>query len=82
MCSICSFWYVLINSFYAFLSFWALAFVGFLYLHRDAVFMFFCFSLTVNVFQGTLCLAFTSVGMHSAAVSKWTGRSSHIRHLK
>ena len=40
MYSICSFWYVLISSFCAFLSFWALALVGFLLLHRDAVFSF------------------------------------------
>ena len=36
--SVCSFRYMLVNSFWAFLSFWALILVGFLLLHREAVF--------------------------------------------
>ena len=38
----------------AFLSFYALAFVAFLFLHEDAVFMLFCFLLTASVSHGIL----------------------------
>ena len=42
---ICSFWYVLISSLCVFLSFWTLELLGFLLLHRDAVFSLSCFFL-------------------------------------
>ena len=38
---------------------------------QNAVFTWSRFFLTANVFQGTLCLAFNLVGMHSAAASIW-----------
>ena len=71
MYSICSFRYMLANSFCPFLSFWALILVGFLLLHLEAVFTSARFFLTTNVSYGTLGLAFCLVGMHSAAAFKW-----------
>ena len=71
MYSICSFWYALNYFLCAFLSFWALALVGFFLLHRDAVFALSRFFLTVNVSHGTLYFTLNSVGMHSAAASMW-----------
>ena len=62
---------MLANSFCAFLSFRALALVGFFLLYLEAVFTSARFFLTANVFHGTLGLAFCLAGMHSAAVSKW-----------
>ena len=49
MYSVCSFKYALVSSLCAFLSFWALALVGFLLLHRDAIFILSHFFLTANV---------------------------------
>ena len=49
MYSVCSFRYMLPNSFCAFLSFRALVLVGFFLLHLEAVFTSACFSLTTNV---------------------------------
>ena len=69
MCPVCSFRYMLVNLFFAFLSFWALILVGFLLLHLEAVFMSACFFLTVNNSHGTLGLALCLIGMHSAATS-------------
>ena len=69
--SICSFWYALIISLCAFLTFWALTLSGFLLLHRDAVFMWSRFFLTANVSNGTLCLIFSLVCMHSAVAFMW-----------
>ena len=71
MHSICSFWYALISSFCAFLSFWVLALVGFLLLHRDAVFTLSHFFQTANISQGTLSLALCLYDMHSTAASVW-----------
>ena len=71
MYSICSFRYMLVNSFCAFLSLGALVLVGFFLLHLEAVFTFAHFFLTANVSYGTLGLALYLVGMHSAAASKW-----------
>ena len=68
---VCSFWYMLINLFCAFLSFRALISVGFLLLHLEAVFTSARFFLTVNVSHRTLCLALCLVGIHSIAASKW-----------
>ena len=70
-CSGCSFRYVLVSSLYAFLGFWALALVGFLLLHRDAVFTSSRFFLAAKIFQGIICLALRLVGMHSTAASMW-----------
>ena len=61
MHSVCSFRYMLTNSFCVFLSFMALVLFGFFLLHLARFF------LTANVSHGILCL----VGMHSAAASKW-----------
>ena len=67
---VCSFRYMLVNSFCA-LSFWSLILVGFPLLHLEVVFMSAGFFLTANISHGTLGLAFYLVGMHSAAASKW-----------
>ena len=69
--SVCSFRYMLANSFWVFLSFRALVLVGFFLLHLEAVFTSARFFLTANVSHGTLGLAFCLVGMHSAVASKW-----------
>ena len=72
MLSVCSFRYMLANSFCAFLSFRALILVGFLLLHLEAVFMSARFFLTASVSHWTLGFALCLVGMHSAAAaSKW-----------
>ena len=47
-----------------------LALVGFLLLHRDAIFMS-CFFLTSSISHGTLYLALSLVGMYSVAASIW-----------
>ena len=69
--SVCSFRYMLANSFSAFLSFRALVLVGFFLLHLEAVFTSARLSLTANVSHGTQGLVLCLVGMHSAAASKW-----------
>ena len=71
MYSVCSFRYMLANSFCAFLSFRALVMVGFFLLHLEAVFTSARFFLTANVSYGTLSLALCLVGMHSATASMW-----------
>ena len=71
MYSVCSFRHTLVNSFCAFLSFWAFILVGFFLLHWEVVFISVRFFLTANVSYGTLGLAFCLVDMHSAATSKW-----------
>ena len=71
MYSVCSFRYMLVNSFCAFLSFRTLILVGFFLLHLEVIFTSACFFLTSNVSHGTLGLALCLVGMHSAAASKW-----------
>ena len=67
---ICSFRYMLFSSFCAFLCFWELILIGFLLLHRKAVFTSARFFLTTNVSHRTLRLALYLVGMHSTATSK------------
>ena len=64
-------WMYSICSLCAYLSFCTLVLVGFLLLHRDAVFTLSHFFLTANVSHGTLCLALGLVGIHSAAASMW-----------
>ena len=71
MYSVCSFRYVLANSFYAFLSFRSLVLVGFFLLHLEAVFRSARFSLTVNVSHGILGFVLCLVGIHSAAACRW-----------
>ena len=71
MYSVCSFRYMLANSFCAFLSFWVLILVGFFLLPLEAVFTPACFFLIANVSHGTLCLTLCLVGMHFAAASEW-----------
>ena len=69
-----SFWpfsYMLANSCFAFLSFWALVLVGFFLFHLEAVFTSARFSLTANVSHGTLYFVLSLVGMNSAAASRW-----------
>ena len=61
-CIIIVFFLVCVSSLWAFLSFGALAFVGFLLLNKDGFFMLSHFSLTAIDFQGTLHLAFGLVG--------------------
>ena len=70
MYSVCSFRYVLANSFCAFFSFRALVLVGFFLLHLEAVFTSAHFSLTAYISHGALGLVLCLVGMHSAATSK------------
>ena len=77
---VCSCMYTLANSFCALLSFWVLILVGFLLLHRGAVFMSGRFFLTANVSHGTLGLALCLVGMYSIAALRRQWRSSHILH--
>ena len=50
--SVCSFRYMLANSFCAFFSFRAFVLVGFFLFHLEAVFMSARFSLTTNVYHG------------------------------
>ena len=69
MYSVCSFRYMLANSFCAFFSF--RAFVGFFLLHLEAVFTSARFSLTANVSHGTVNLVLYFVGMYFAATSRW-----------
>ena len=68
---VCSFLYMLANSFCAFVSFRPLVLVGLFLLHLEAVFMSARFSLTANVSHGTLTLVLCLVGMFSAAAFKW-----------
>ena len=68
--SVCSFRYMLANSFCA-LSFRSLVLFGYFLLHMEAVFTSAHFLLTANVSYETLGLALCLVGMHSAAASKW-----------
>ena len=70
MYSVCSFRYMLANSFCAFLSFKALVLVGFFLLYLEAVFTSVRFYLTANVSHGTLGLVLSLVGMYSAAAFK------------
>ena len=70
MYSVCSFRYMLANSFCAFISFRALILVGFFLLHLEAVFTSVRFFLTANVSHGTLGLALCLVSIHSATASK------------
>ena len=71
MYSVCSFRYMIANSFCAFLSFRALVLVGFFLLHLVTVFTSARFSLTANVSHGTLYLVLCLVGMNSDAASRW-----------
>ena len=71
MYSVCSFRYMLANSFCAFLSFRELILVRFLLLNLEAFFTSWRFFLTTNVSHGTLGLALCLVGMHSATASEW-----------
>ena len=70
MYSVCSFRYMLANSFCAFLSFWALVLVGFFLLHLEAIFTSAHFSLTA-VTHGTLYFVLCLAGMNFAATSRW-----------
>ena len=70
MYSVCSFRYMLANSFCAFFSFRAFVFVEFFLLHLEAVFTFACFFVTANVSHGTLDLVLRFVSMHFAAASR------------
>ena len=64
--------FFLVSSLWAFLSFYMLAFVGFLLLCKDAIFMSSRFFQTTSDSHGTLHLALGLVGMHSAAAFMWT----------
>ena len=70
MYSVCSFKYMLANSFCAFFSFRAFVFVGFFLLYLVAVFTSACFTLTANVSLWTLDLVLSFFGMHFAAASR------------
>ena len=61
--TVCSFRYMLANSFCVFLSFRALVLLGFFLLHSEAVFPSARFSLTANVSHGTLGLILCLVCM-------------------
>ena len=65
---------VCVSSLFVFLSFCALAFVGFLLLYKDTIFTLSHFFLTTSVSHETLCLTLDLFGVHSAAAaatSKW-----------
>ena len=68
MYSVCSFRYMLVNSFRAFWSFWALILVQFLPLHLEGVFKSARYFITANVSHRTLDFTLCLVDMHSAAV--------------
>ena len=70
MHSVSSFSYMLANSFCAFLCFRALVLVEFFLLRLEAVFTSVRFSLTANVFHGTLYFVLCLVGMNPAAASR------------
>ena len=70
MYSVCSFRYMLANSFCAFLSFRALVLVGLYVLHLNAVFTSTRFPLTANVSHGILDFVLCLVGINSAAASQ------------
>ena len=81
--SVCSFRYMLANSFCAFFSFKAFVFVEFFLLYLEAVYMSARFSLTANVSHGTLDLVLSFVGMHFASsfgvrISVFFCRSSNL----
>ena len=65
----CSFRYV--SSLRAVLNFCVLAFVGFLLLSKDAIFMLSRFFRATRDSHGTLHLALGLAGMHSAVASMW-----------
>ena len=67
MYSYCSFWYVLVSSFWAFLSFYT--FFEFLLLGKDTFLSFLIFFLTTSCFHIILYLALGLVDMHSAVAS-------------
>ena len=71
MNSLCSFRYMLANSFCAFLSFSALVLVGFILLHLEAVFTSALFFLTAYVSHGTVGLDLCLFSMHSVDASRW-----------
>ena len=71
MYSVCSFRYMLVNSFCAFLSFCVLILVGLLLIHREVIFTSAHIFKTANVSHRTLGLALCLVGIYSAAASKW-----------
>ena len=71
MYSVCSFRYTFVDSFCTCLSFWVLILVGFLLLHREAIFTSAHFFLTINVSYATLGLALCLVSMHFATASNW-----------
>ena len=80
MKSVCSFRYMLANSFCAFLSFRAFVLVGFFLLHLEAVFTSARFYLTANVSYEILDLVLCLVGMYSGATSKWALTKFSICH--
>ena len=67
MYSVCSFRYMLANSFCAFSSFRAFTFVGFFLLHLEAVFTSTRFSLTAKVSHRSLVLVLNFVSMYFTA---------------
>ena len=68
--SVCSFRYMLANSFCAFFCFRVFAFVGFFLLHLETVLCLHVFSLTANVFHRTLDFVLNFVGMYLTASSR------------
>ena len=70
MYCVCSFRYTSVSSFCAFVL-WALILVGFLLLHKEAVFTSLRFFLTAKVSHRTLGLGLCLVGVHSAVPSTW-----------
>ena len=70
MYSVCSFKYMLANSFCAFFSFRVFVLVVFFLLHLEAVFTSARFSLTANISYGTLDLVLCFIGMYFAAASR------------
>ena len=69
MYSNCSFWYVLFGSFWAFLTFCALAFVGFLLLIKNAFLTYLVFLQTTSDSRGTPHLTLGLIGIHAATAA-------------
>ena len=80
MYSVCSFRYMLANSFCVYLSFRELILAGLLLWHLEAVFMSARFFLTANVSHETLGLALCLVVCILLLLLSGHWRNSHIRH--
>ena len=77
----CSFWCVLLGTFEPFQSFFALAFVGFLWLRKDVFEVISVFQTTIDSHE-TLYFAMACLVCKHLPLLWWQGQSFHIRHSK